>query len=61
MRTYKTPCAQKIAFDYKDQVVASNSGEGSSAESDCSFIGKFTNKGFGCFKDFTGEGEMNNA
>lgn len=28
-KTYETPCADKIAFNYRDQVVAASGGSGS--------------------------------
>ena len=38
MRKYSAPSAEKITFDYKNQVVASNSGTVSS----CDYINTFT-------------------
>lgn len=52
-KEYTTPYAEKINFNYKDQVVASDSS------SDCFFETTATHSALGC-KTRDGEGHMNN-
>ncbi len=52
-KTYEEPIVDKIEFDYKDQVVASN-------ESECFVVQDFTLRQIGCTSKPFGDPVVNN-
>lgn len=55
-KVYTTPCAEKINFNYKNQVVASNETE--PVTNACNFVGTFSFLTDGCYSTPIG-GQMN--